>query len=390
MNKISSPVRSNLWKLYLLHGLAFTWFPIPTIVLFYQSHGLSLEQALVLKTVLSISTLVFEIPSGYLADVAGRKVSLVAGGVAWTLSLLVYCFSQTFPLFLIAEILAGLAASLISGADTALAYDTLLQLEREGEYQGFEGRLVAIAGVSEAVCGAIGALAAANNLVYPFYLQTVCVAAYSLLAATLVEPTRQDSTSQPGKVRELGRIVRWSLAEPRLKWLIFFSATSATATFLIVWLSQAYLNLRGLPIALFGVAWAFFHGVMSLAALGATRLTMILGKRVFLCLVLLLGISYILLAVVQQAWGIIFIAAIYAVRGVRTPLVLSYLNRYVASNIRATVLSVNSFVFRCGFAIAGPLAGWLADAYSLEVALIVCGLIFLVLGGLSLRKLEVV
>ena len=384
MNQPSVALEANLWKLSLLRGLAFAWFPIPTIILFYQSYGLSLEQALILKSGLSLSTLIFEIPSGYIADVWGRKPSLVAGGVIWTGSLIIYCLAHSFSLFLLAEILAGLAASLISGADTALAFDTLLQRGRAQEYSSFEGRLVAIAGITEAICGLVGAIAAEINLVYPFYLQTVCVAAYGVLAITLAEPPRR-ATSDPG--RKMWRIVRASLAEPRLRWLMGFSATLATATFLIVWLSQAYMGDRRLPIAGFGVAWAVFHGVMSLAAVGASRVVRRLGmKRTFLSLVVILSVSYILLGVVHQAWGIVFIASIYAVRGVRSPLVLNALNQQIHSSTRATVLSVNSFLFQLSFALLGPIAGWLAD-YSLDLTLTVCGIIFLLSGGLCWRKL---
>ena len=72
-------IGSNLWKLFVLRGLAFAWFPIPTIVLFYQSHGLDLEQAVWLKTILSLSILLLEVPSGYIADKLGRKFCLIAG-----------------------------------------------------------------------------------------------------------------------------------------------------------------------------------------------------------------------------------------------------------------------------------------------------------------------
>ena len=124
-------IDSNLWKLYFLRGLAFAWFPIPTILLFYQSHGLNLEQTVLLKTIFSLSVLVLEVPSGYVADRLGRKFCLVAGSGVWIIGWLFYCFGDSFAIFAMAEILSGIAASLISGADTAIAYETLLQLNRE-------------------------------------------------------------------------------------------------------------------------------------------------------------------------------------------------------------------------------------------------------------------
>ena len=385
-------VKSNLWKLQVLKGLEFAWFPIPTIILFYQSHGLDLEQAVLLKSILSLSTFIFEIPSGYIADVLGRKKSLIAGGLIWTFSLILYCLGKGFIVFAIAEVFAGLAASLISGADIAIAFDSLVQIGREQDYRRFQGRLVAIAGGTEAICGIVGATVASVNLVYPFYLQTVFIVAYCILVSTLVEPTPQRSLTQMaprGNIKELWQIVRLALFENKnLKWLILLSANFGTATFLIVWLAQADMSQRGLSTEAFGFAWAFFHIILSLASIKASSLEDLLGiKPVFFGLILLMGGSYLFLGLIEQTWGIIFIAVIYLVRGLRMPLLLNHINQHVSSSIRATVLSVNSFVFRLGFALIGPMVGWLTDFYSLDIALIISGVGFMVVGLFCLQRL---
>jgi len=387
---MSNDCGSNIWKFYVLRTLEFAWFPIPTIVLFYQSHGISLEGAVILKTVLSFSIFIFEIPSGYLADVLGRKKSLVAGGFIWTFSLLLYCFGTNFWVFVIAEMLAGLAASLISGADAALAFDTLLTMGKEREYLKLSGRLVAIAGFSEAICGIIGAWMAAINLVYPFYLQTIFIAGYCLIALTLIEPIRHLSPPENSQLKQLLKVIKFALVEnQQLKWLICFSASASTATFLIVWLAQAYMQQRGLSTATFGVAWAFFHLVMSLASLFAPRIeTLLKPQKTFLFIVLLLGFSYIFLAGIKSVWGIIFIAVIYLVRGIKTPIIQTYINRQVASNIRATILSINSFAFRLCFVIVGPISSWIINLFSLDIALVIFGVVFLFVGIFSLRNLE--
>ena len=160
---MNQSLSANLTKLYILQGLAFAWFPIPTIVLFYEHYGLNIEQIVLLKTILSLSVLVLEVPSGYVADLWGRKACLVFGSGVWVASWLIYCTGTSFTEFAIAEILAGVAGSLISGANTALGYDTLIQVGREQHYQVWEGRLGAIAGISEAVCGIIGAAIASIN-----------------------------------------------------------------------------------------------------------------------------------------------------------------------------------------------------------------------------------
>ena len=391
----TNPIVSNLWKLYVLKGLAFAWFPIPTIVLFYQSHGLDLEQTVWLKTILSLSILLLEVPSGYVADLLGRKFCLVAGSAVWIISWLLYCLGSSLTIFAIAEMLAGIAGSLISGADTAIAYETLLHLGRESYYRTLEGRLVAVAGISEALCGIIGAAIAEFNLVYPFYLQTACLVIYFFLALTLTEGKRQIRPTNSQRIQNLKTIIiDVFIKRPNLRWLILLSSTFSTASFLIVWLSQGYFQQINLPIAAMGWTWAVFHLLMSLASVNALRIETVLGiKKAFLVLVLLLAVSYILLGSINSIWGIGFIAAVYMVRGLKSPLILNIINQQIPSTIRATVLSLNSFAFQLGFVVVAPVIGAISSSYSLSLALFVGGWFFLVAGSLCwwrLVKLKVI
>ena len=383
MNFKTNSIDSNLGKLYLLRGLAFAWFPIPTIILFYQSHGLDLEQAVWLKTILSLSILILEVPSGYIADKLGRKFCLVAGSAVWIVGWLCYCVGSSFAVFAIAEILAGVAGSLISGANTALVYETLIQLGKESHYRTIEGKLVAVAGISEALCGLVGAAVAEINLAYPFYLQTACLFVYFCIALTLIEPKGGRIIVGELKTANLKSIiVDVFVKRPRLRWLILLSGTFATASFLMVWLSQGYLEQINFPIVAMGVAWAIFHLLMSLASFNASKIETAWGmKKTVLILVWSVAVAYILLGSTSNSWGIALIAVIYMVRGLCSPLILNLINEQIPSTIRATVLSLNSFTFRLGFAIVAPIIGAITSSYSLSLGLFVVGWFFLIAGS---------
>jgi len=333
-----------------------------------------------LKTILSLSILVLEVPSGYIADLWGRKACLVVGSGVWIFSWLIYCTGSSFTEFAIAEILAGVAGSLISGANTALGYDTLLELGKEKQYQIWEGRLVAIAGVSEAVCGLVGAAIAGINLVYPFYLQTFCLIIYFCLALTLVEPQCHVAKvkAQPGQLRT---IISDVYQRPKLRWIILLSSVFSSASFLIVWLSQDYLQQLNIPIQAFGWAWAVFHLGMSLASMNSHHLQRVLGiRRAILLLIVTLTASYVCLGNIRQVWGLVFVLIIYLVRGFYTPLILNVINQQISSSVRATVLSLNSLVFRIAFAIVAPLVGAIASHFDLFLGLIFGGCLFSIAG----------
>ena len=84
----------------------------------------------------------------------------------------------------------------------------------------------------------------------------------------------------------------------------------------------------------------------------------------------------------------VFLLLFYFVRGVNNPIIQDYVNRLITSDMRATVLSVKNLVGRILFAIIGPFIGWITDVYSLQVALITSGSMFLGLGVISLLFLR--
>lgn len=83
-------IEGNIWKLYLFEILYSFMFYTPIIVLFLQKNGVSLTEVMLIQSINSIIWIAMEIPSGYFADVTGRKISLMITGIFATLSMLIY------------------------------------------------------------------------------------------------------------------------------------------------------------------------------------------------------------------------------------------------------------------------------------------------------------
>ncbi len=115
---------------------------MPIVVLFYEDNGLEMRHIFILQAIYSISIVVLEIPSGYLADAIGRKKTIILGTIFGFLGFVAYSFSYAFLGFLFAEIILGIGQSLISGADSALLYDTLLESGKKDDYIKHEGRML--------------------------------------------------------------------------------------------------------------------------------------------------------------------------------------------------------------------------------------------------------
>lgn len=263
-----SSYQLNIPKSYAQKMFSMSWVFVATLLLFYQSHGLTLKDLLILKSVLSVIVFVTELPSGYFADVVGRKNSIVISNLLFCISLLTFSIASSFSLFLVAEILLGLAVSLMSGADTALVYDSLKAIKKEGEFRKIEGIASGIAGYSEALGGLIGGLLASYNLVYPFYFQLFLMFLALLLSLTLKEPKREEKGLDKGnRFKELFVIFKESVfINKKLSKLILVGALLGCTTFFTVWHAQAYLDFINIKPLYFGFFWAFFHVVLGVSS----------------------------------------------------------------------------------------------------------------------------
>ncbi len=390
MSVFARTVKNNIWKLYTISALRGFMLIMPVIVLFYKENGLSMAEVLLLQALFSVVIVVLEIPSGYFADLIGRRISIIFGGIGGFLGYLIYAGSYGFWGFLVAEIFLAVGASFMSGADSALLYDSLAEIGKKDDYKKYEGRFGSISNFSEAVASIIGGALAVISLRTPLYYESIALFLSVPLSFTLVETARQAINISESKIKSLAKIIKFSLHEHKeIKWLIIYGGIISSATLTMVWFIQPYFVLVGLPLVWFGLAWAALMTSSGVFSYVAHAVEDFFGrKKSLISLLILTIVAYWLLATWQAWWGIGVIFIFYFVWGISRPILLDYVNRLVPADIRATVLSVKSFVARLIFAIVGPFIGWASDTYSLSMAFILSGLTFLVLGGISLLLLN--
>jgi len=378
-------INSNILKLYLIKIAKWFMLFMPIVVLFYKDNGLEMQQVFILQAIYSVAIVALEIPSGYVADVLGRKVTLLIGSVLGFAGFLCYSFSYGFTGFLIAEIILGFGQSLISGADSALLYDTLLVMDKKGQYIKQEGRMVSVGNFSEAFAGILGGLLAAINLRYPYYAQTIIAFMAIPASFTLIEPERHKKI-EALKWNDILKVVKYSLHDHKeLKWNIIFSSVIGASTLTMAWFVQPYFELVALPVTLFGVFWTILNLTVGVSALFAHKAEAKLKQlKTMIGITILIPAGYITVSRIDALWGIGILFLFYIVRGIATPVLKDYINQLCDSNIRATVLSVRNFVIRIFFAIIGPFVGWYTDHFSLQAALLVSGSIFFILSVFTL------
>lgn len=359
---------------------------MPIIVLFFQENGLSMKEVFLLQSIFSIGIILFEIPSGYFSDVIGRKKTIILGCIFGFLGFSIYSFSYGFLGFLIAEWTLGLGSSFLSGTDSALIYDSLIQVKKEKDYKKIEGRILSIGNFSEAIASFLGGFVALISLRTPFYIETVLIFFTIPLAFTLIEPKRQKYENRKNPIKEIIKIVKYSIYHnKKIKWLIFYSGFISASTLTMVWFIQPYFQFVKLPLAYFGIAWGILNLSVGIFSLYAHKIESFFGrKKSLISLIFISFIGYMLLGIFNSLWAIGFIILFYFVRGISKPILKDYINKIISSNMRATVLSVQNLFGKLIFSIIGPFIGWITDVYYLQLALLTSGSIFIIFGIISL------
>lgn len=370
------PLSRNITKLGVFSFLKMTLFPMAIITLFWKDHiGLSLTEILVLQGFFSLSTLIFEYPSGYLSDRLGYRFSLNLASLLGICGWGVYLFAGSFTEVLIAELLLGASFAFISGSDSALLYETLRHQGEEQRYAQHEGRMIGLAQAGEAA-GAIfaGTLYAFFPLL-PFIIQVAVWILALLVTRSLKEPPREQAKQTMSHLSEAWTTIRYTFrGNPQLRATVLLTTILGLASYYPVWLIQPYMQQTGVPLAWFGPIWAGANATVALFSWLSYRFSLRLGNRAMaLVLFSLVAAGYLGLALTHAVWGFLFYYLLTTMRGLQGPLLKAHIQRHSQSSNRASIMSLKSLTFRFFFICTGPAAGLAADRLGLNAAFGILG-----------------
>lgn len=372
----------NIGLLYVIKISKWFNLVMPVMVLFYQDNGMGMHEIFVLKAIYSLAIVALELPSGWMADAWGRRKTLILGTVLGSAGFFMYSFSHGFWAFVLAEIVLGTGHSFVSGADSAMLYESLKADNKPEKYVKHEGRITSAGNFAEAVAGIVAGFLAAVSLRTPFYFQ-FAVAAMAVPAAWMLLEPASHRVTHVHSVKKMVVNIRDALVrQADLRTAVLLSAATGTATLTFAWLVQPFFKAINVPVEWFGILWTVLNlstGVSSaLAHHFEGRFSR--GKELLFIVVMLTGsLIFSGLAIVRE--GLIFLLLFYVVRGPATPIFKNYINLYTPNEIRATILSVRNLVIRISFALIGPLLGWMTDHVSLKMSFVLAGVFYFIASG---------
>lgn len=383
-------LKSNIWKIYLFEILAGMFFSIPIMVLFWQDNGLSLTQVMILQSIFAIIAMLLEVPTGYFADIYGRKKTLIIAAITGAIAITTYSLGHNFFQFLIAEIFFALSVSFTSGTVSALVYDTLQEIGEEKNYKKVWGNVLFYGMIALAVSNVFGGFIAKIDLRYALYASIPFFTLMIPVAFLLQEPKRHKLIFEKGYTKELFKIIKVALIQnEKLRWILIYSGIIYAFNQSALWLYQPYFKLSGLDIAYFGIVFASFQTVAAFSSKYAHKIEEKLGQKYSLAmLIFLVAGSYFLMSNFVFLFSFSFCFIQQFVRGFKNAVITDYINQLTNSSMRATILSAESFIGRLLYAIIIPIFGWIADIYTLQQALMVMGATTLISGIIILIILK--
>jgi MFS family permease len=343
----------RLYPVYQILRNAFFWLPI--FFLYFLS-VLSLEEALLLEAIYYVAAVALEVPSGYLADRLGRRPTLILAMLADVGAAVVFAATGAFAPFVAAQVLKAAGHAFNSGADSALLFDSLRELEREPEIGLREARAFSAGLGATAIAALVGGLSAGIDLRIAWLLTALTSVGGLVIALRFQEPERGgEGQGVSQAVAGVGRRLR----DKHLRWIFVFVVGMVVLNHVPYEFFQPYVALlvgasdRGYSFtpAVTGVLAAAMALGGAVASRGAMRVRSAIGVKASLLTAMALQLAIIAsMAVTLAPWVLVLVLLRSTPMGLLNPIMLAEVHPRVETQIRATYLSLQSFAGRLAFA----------------------------------------
>lgn len=386
-------LEANVRRFTLFRLLYTARFYYPVFTALFLDYGLTLEQFAILNIVWALTIVFAEVPSGAMADIVGRKRLIVFAATLMVMEMALIAFapigasSLLFLLFLGNRICSGLSEAAASGADEALAYDSLTALGREEDWPKVLERTTQVVSIGFFITMILGAFAYDPNIVngalqwinsdwqlsantiirLPVFL--TLSTSIILLVTTLgfheidssddeyiSEESEPATTSLLDPFRQILVAGKWTFNHKFVLFVILAALALDSVGRQFAVLASEYYRVIDIPVSWFG----FIGAGMSLVGIANARFSRYLvGNHSplfnFLTLSVILMVGLIGLGFAIPYYGVLFAIGAFAMMGMVAFQSSYYINKEVDSAHRATVLSFKGLALNLGLGFASFL-----------------------------------
>lgn len=379
---------ASVRKYYLYKATKAVEFYRPVMYLFFLAQGLTFTQIAILEAAYNVTTVLGEVPSGYVGDRVGRRNSLLVGTGLIAVTLVGIGLSSTFPALLVLYVCWSVGYNFRSGSEDAWLYDTLTDDLSAEEFADVRGRGESAALGIGAVAAVVGGYLGTIDLALPWFVASAVTSLGVVVLLTMSEPeTYEESDADTVSLRRTLGIVRDALAQRRIRaFLVYYYVLYAAVTYLVfVFLQPIFETVvvdLGVARSLVESLLGWFYAAYSLFGALLSYFTGTIRDRVglrtwFVVLPFVVGGALVAMFLVP----VLALPTFLLVRGlsdVTRSLAGQYVNDRIGTVGRATTLSAMAMV--SGLAVV-PFqlgSGVISDVVSPLYALAVAGVVLVV------------
>jgi MFS family permease len=384
--------KSNLSKLYMYYFFSYFMVYLPYIVYYFQYIGFNLTKIATLFAIKSVTQIILEIPTGYIADKIGKVKTLILSLILEIIGLGIILYSVNYNAIIISHILLGAGFALFSGADSALVYETLKKEKKEKDYKTIYGRCNGIGEISIIFATILGSLIILEGLKLTIIISIISLIIGTIITITIKEPyvIKKNKIKIKKEIINLYEIVKQSLHNSKIRAIFIYSFFIMGLSNIVYTYYQPYFNATNVPLFYYGIIFALFSIITAIVNFNIQYIENKLGVyRTLIMMPILIGLSFFFSGYFFIQIGFLFFIFREIVRGISIPVLTDYTNQLIKDETkRATILSVGGMFSRLGFAIMAVCIGFFADKNGLSLTFIIIGIVILLFSFMFTKILK--
>jgi len=355
-----------------------------SIWLFFYTRYLNFSEITTLVVMQQVVQLVFEIPTGAIADLLGKRKTLIISYALYFCSIFLTPFFSTFWVFFALEFMKGVAKSLASGTYEALTFDTLKEKGKEEQYPKVNANIISISWVAYIVAGLLGGVLYDISYFLP-YLILACF----FLAATIILLLKVKEPSIDSEQGNLNYKKYFSQMTLGFKELFSKQTTGTLVLFLLLgtlgyYTASEFMGIsqgKSYGLSATNVSFLFTGGYLVSAGMAQLFTKLLKKGNVVLIAVtssLFMLASYALALFVSPVLGLGLIMARIGSSSTFSNARSVILNQQISSKNRATALSTFSLLYTLPYVVVVYLGGKVIDLSSVNTFALLLGVLLIV------------
>lgn len=364
--------RLNVIKIFIIIFLNSLVFAYVIERLFALERGISILEMQYIIIIYSITTLIFEVPSGVLSDKWKRKYVLAIGIGFCFFEFFISIFAYNFSMFSLAFILSAIGGSFKSGTWDSILYESLSKIDKENEYEKFRGYIKLMKYVSNGTIGILGGyIAHRYSFVTNYYLSLISTPFAILVCFTIYEPNNDNKTiiinrlKTENIIKHINDSIKVIRRNRSLIDIIFYSGiVGAILHGELHEMSSLVYPKIGIPIYLFGYIGFLITVLGGLSGVLAAKIKKYNLKFILNSILILSTISIYLFSKANQFSHVLYLIIAIFLMEIVSPLTSGYIHNSINDEYRATISSINSFVLNFLTIITSLVFGYFSNRYS--------------------------